>query len=385
MTYLTEIFKRFVDGKCTEEELSVLLRHFELTQYSEQLDELVEAELAKEVNAEDFPPDLDEIVANNRIALQHRNRSQQRKKTIVRSLKILLPIAGLAFFVSAIALYFHLKTPAATIVAETHDVLPGANRAFITLSDGKTIALSEQKQEVVMNSGTIEYSDGDEIAQTSDVQYAVLSTPRAGQYQLRLPDGTHVLLNAESSLRYPLHFTGNSRHVTLTGEAFFDVSPSIGSNGERVPFIVESAGQRVEVLGTRFNVNSYPGDETVQTALVEGSVRVYTDDLRQGQLLAPGELADVRNGTVAVRQADLESITAWTKGDFVFNQEDLHSVMKKIARWYDVDIIYPDTPPDIRFSGVIARTRNLSAVLKMMEMTGEVTFKIDGRRVIIMH
>ncbi len=384
MTYLNEIFRRFVDGKCTEEELSVLLRHFELTQYSEELDELVEAELAKEVDIQNLPPDLDEIVANNWTTLQNRNRLHQRKNTVVRSLKILLPIAGLVFLVSAIAIYFHLKTPPATTVAEIHDVLPGANRAFITLSDGQTIELSEQKDAVVISSGTIEYSDGNEIVQTSDIQHAVLTTPRAGQYQVRLPDGTLVLLNAESSLRYPLHFTGGTRHVELTGEAFFDVAQSVGENGERIPFIVESAGQRVEVLGTRFNVAGYPDDEAVQTALVEGAVRVHAHGLGQGHLLAPGELAYVRNGTVEVRQADLASITAWTNGDFVFNQEDLHSVMKKIARWYDVDIVYPDTQPDIRFSGAIARSRNLSAVLKMMEMTGEVTFEIEGRRVIIM-
>src|SRR5690606_8581565 len=137
--------------------------------------------------------------------------------------------------------------------------------------------------------------------------------------------------------------------------------------------------------GTRFNIQSYADESATYTTLAEGSVRVYASGAREGRILVPGELASVNDVHIDVQPADIESITAWTRGDFVFNQEDLNSVLKKIARWYDVEIIYPDTVPDIRFSGAIARSRNLSAVLQMMEMTGEVTFEIQGRRVVVMH
>lgn len=384
MTYLNDLFKRFIEGRCTEEELSVLLRHFELEQYSGQLDKLVAEELAKEVDEQGFSDELDEIVAHNRAALRERNKMRQRRKPVVRSLKVLLPIAGLVLFASAIALYVHLNPPNSAITAVKHDVPPGTNRAFITLSDGQNIELSEQKNKIVIGNHAIEYSDGGEIAQTGEVQYAVLTTPRAGQYQLRLPDGTQVWLNAESSLRYPLPFTGSIRKVELTGEAYFEVAKSVDAQGQRVPFIVKGANHSVEVHGTRFNVNGYPGDEVMQTALLEGSVRVSTERDPEGYVLQPGQLASVQNGTIEVGPADIDAITAWTKGDFVFNQEDLQSVMKKIARWYDVEVIYPATQPDIRFSGAISRSRNLSAVLKMMEMTGEVSFKIEGRRVVVM-
>lgn len=384
MSYLNEIFKRFVDGKCTTEELNVLLRHFELDQYSDELDTLVAQELEKEVEEQDFPIGLEEIVEHNRMALRSRNRKIQSEKTIIRSLKYLLPLAGMVLLVSTIVLYFHSPSPVVTEVVEQHDVSPGTNRAFITLADGRTIELNEQKNGVVINDGAIEYNDGNEIVQAGEVQYAVLTTPRAGHYRIQLPDGTHVSLNAESSLRYPLEFTGETRKVELTGEAYFEVAKSIDTKGELIPFVVESANQWIEVLGTRFNVSGYLDEEVMQTTLVEGSVRVFTESTIDGQLLLPGELASVRDGRIEVRPADIESITAWTNGDFIFNQEDLHSVMKKIARWYDVEIVYTHQLNDIQFSGAISRSRNLSAVLKMMEMTGEVMFKIEGGRVVVM-
>src|SRR5690606_28898330 len=129
---------------------------------------------------------------------------------------------------------------------------------------------------------------------------------------------------------------------------------------------------------------AYADNEFIQTTLVEGSVRVSSVGTQNGRLLKPGEQARVGNGTIDVRPADVESIIAWKNGDFVFDQEGLQSVMQKIARWYDVEVIYPPNKRDIKFSGVIARSRNLSEVLKMMELTGEVTFKIEGRRVFIM-
>lgn len=385
MTYLNELFKRYIAGRCTEEELSVLLRHFELEQYSEELDTLIAEELAKDADPQDVAPELDDIVANNREALRTRIREQQPEKPFLRTLRVALPWAGVALFVSAIAFYLNMRPMAPTSNPQTQDISAGTNRAVITLSDGNAIELSEDHQAVVIDKGAIAYKDGDKIAQADGIQYAVLTTPRAGQYQLELPDGTAVWLNAESSIRYPLSFDGDTRRVEMTGEAYFEVTHTVNEYGERVPFIVESAGQQVEVLGTRFNIQSYADEFATYTTLAEGSVRVYASGAREGRILVPGELASVNDGHIDVQPADIESITAWTRGDFVFNQEDLNSVLKKIARWYDVEIIYPDTVPDIRFSGAIARSRNLSAVLQMMEMTGEVTFEIQGRRVVVMH
>lgn len=384
MPYMHEIFKRFLAGKCTPDEFTILLRYFELDQYTDQLEELVKQELDKPEDELQVPAHIDEMVERNRIILLDRMAEQTRRNRRMRRLRVWLPIAGMICVVSAVALYLNSQQTEEVSLAQQHDVSPGTNRAVMTLADGKTIELSEQKDGVVVVNGSIEYSDGNEITQTGEVQYATLATPRAGQYQIVLPDGTKVSLNAESSLRYPTRFTGGVRKVELTGEAYFDVTQSTNTAGKRIPFIVESDRQTVEVLGTRFNVNGYPDDTVSQTTLVEGSVRVSAVNAIGGRLLKPGEQALVGNGKVEVQSVDVESVVAWKNGDFVFHQEDLPSVMKKIARWYDVEVIYPSTYRDVRFSGVISRSKNLSEVLKMMELTGEVTFKIAGRRVFIM-
>jgi len=384
MPYINEIFKRFLDGKCTPEELSILLRYFELDQYTDQLENLVEQELVKPEDEQYFPTHIDEMVEHNRVIFLDRilERAQYRRR--IRKLYVWLPVAGVICLVSAMVLYINTHRSEEIPVVQQHDVSPGTNRAVMTLADGKTIELSEQKEGVVVVNGAIEYSDGNEIVQTNDVQYAILATPRAGQYQVTLPDGTKVSLNAESSLRYPTTFAGNERRVELIGEAYFDVAKSRNSKGELIPFIVESDRQKIEVLGTRFNVNGYLDNEFIQTTLLEGSVRVSTANAQDERLLKPGEQAIVGKGKMDIQPVDVESIIAWKNGDFVFDQEDLQSVMKKIARWYDVEVIYPLSNGDIKFSGVISRSRNLSEVLKMMELTGEVTFKIEGRRVFIM-
>jgi len=385
MLYMNEIFKRFLEGKCTPDELSILLRYFELDQYSDQLERLVAQELDKREEEQHIPPYIDEMVAHNRAIFLDRMAERTRHRRRIRRLAVWLPIAGMICLVSATVLYLNRPHQSGQVsVAQQHDVSPGTNRAVMTLANGQTIELSEQVEGVVVENGAIKYSDGDEIVQTDAIQYAVLATPRAGQYQVRLPDGTKVSLNAESSLRYPTRFTGGVRKVELTGEAYFDVTQSTNTAGKRIPFIVESDRQTVEVLGTRFNVNGYPDDTVSQTTLVEGSVRVSAVNAIGGRLLKPGEQALVGNGKVEVQSVDVESVVAWKNGDFVFHQEDLPSVMKKIARWYDVEVIYPSTYRDVRFSGVISRSKNLSEVLKMMELTGEVTFKIAGRRVFIM-
>ena len=385
MPYMHEIFKRFLDGKCTPDEFAILLRYFELDQYTDQLEALVQQELDKPEDEQQLPADMDAMVDQNRIVFLDRIAAQARRNRRIRKLRVWLPIAGMICLVSAVGIYLNFQQMDEIPVAQRHDdVAPGTNRAVMTLADGKTIELSEQKDGVVVVNGTIEYSDGNEITQTEEVQYATLATPRGGQYQIVLPDGTKVWLNAESSLRYPTRFAGSERKVELTGEAYFEVSRSRNAKGELVPFVVENDRQKIEVLGTQFNVNGYPDNALVQTTLVEGAVRVSAVDVTGGRLLKPGEQAVVGNGKVAVQPVDVESVIAWKNGDFVFDQEDLPSVMKKIARWYDVEVSYPDNQQEVRFSGVISRSKNLSEVLKMMELTGEVTFEIEGRRVLIM-
>jgi len=273
------------------------------------------------------------------------------------------------------------------------DVKPGGNKAILTLSDGSRIILDSISNGEVVNNGGVSISktaDGElkyvisNIKSSSEkLAYNTIETPVGGQYQIVLPDGTKVWLNSASSIKYPVVFKGNKRKVELIGEAYFEVTHVLNSKKELIPFIVRNNLQQIEVLGTHFNVNGYLDDETIKTTLLEGSVRILPLGSQSGKFLKPGQQAVVQNGGINIQIADTESAIAWKNGDFIFNQEKLQSVMKKIARWYNVEVIYQGIQNEPKFSGVVARSRNLSDVLKMMELTGEVKFKIEGRKVFV--
>ncbi|MDR6781574.1 transmembrane sensor [Pedobacter africanus] len=270
-------------------------------------------------------------------------------------------------------------------------IVPGGNKAFLTLADGRKISLTDA------DSGEIAQQEGLSIHKTADGQlvYAVadqkkrdrkgmsafntIETPKGGQYQVNLPDGTKVWLNSSSSLRYPTKFENERRVVQLKGEGYFEVAK------RKVKFLVETGGQEVEVLGTHFNISSYADEKDIQTTLLEGSVRVNIADGAEkiSRLLKPGEQSLVTGSGIVVRDADMEAVMAWKNGDFVFKKEDLKSIMNKIARWYDVEVVYSENLDHLKFGGYVSRSKSISSVLKVMESTGKVKFSIAGKKVIV--
>ena len=282
--------------------------------------------------------------------------------------KIAAAAAVLILFSVGIYFYGHKET---TIAQQ--DVAPGSNKAMLTLTNGKTINLSNLKSGVVINAAALTYNDGTRIAEdskTSTPQQMILHTPKGGTYQVVLPDGTKVWLNAASSLKFPATFANlGERKVTLNGEAYFEVAANV-----KQPFRVVTASQLVEVLGTHFNVNAYEGETTPKTTLLQGSIRV-------GELLLkPGEQAA---GTVKVTDVNMDEIIGWKNGYFVFENEQLPSIMRKISRWYDVEIVFKGEMPADEFGGRVTRFANLSQVLKKLELTNKVHFKIEGKTVIV--
>jgi transmembrane sensor len=211
--------------------------------------------------------------------------------------------------------------------------------------------------------------------------YDTLTIPRGGQYPIRLADGTKVWLNSATSLRYPETFASNERKVELIyGEAYFDVA-----HNSSKPFRVILKGHTLEDIGTQFNVNAYDDEPTMRTTLVEGSIKVS----RSGKniLLKPGQQAIIKstNSSIIVQNADVDEAVAWKNGYFKFDGEDLRSVMRKVSRWYNVDVTYQGNFRDnISFLGEVSRSKNISAVLKIMEATGNVHFQITERRVVVM-
>ena len=207
--------------------------------------------------------------------------------------------------------------------------------------------------------------------------YNTVETPRGGQYQVTLADGSKVWLNAASSLKYPPVFNGASRQVELTGEAYFEIAKD-----KAHPFKVKTASQTVEVLGTSFDINNYPDEKNIATTLIEGSVKV-TGEARQ-VIIRPGEQAINNGEQIQVAQANIDNVTDWRNGDFYLNRVNFRVAMRKIARWYDIEVIYDASVPDnIESGGWISRNNPLSAVLKAMERTGQVHFKVEGKKVYV--
>ncbi|MDR6782654.1 FecR family protein [Pedobacter africanus] len=279
----------------------------------------------------------------------------------------------------------------------SNDIAPGTNKATLTLADGKVINLNDAKTGIKMDTD-LRYNDNTpvisneerKLVENTDKNEMKLSTPRGGTYQITLSDGTKVWLNAASSLTYTKALNkGGQRRVKLTGEAYFEVAKVFSpQRGGRAPFIVESKGQEVEVLGTHFNINSYADEEYVKTTLLEGSVKVsHRWPVKEGQtevVLKPNQqavLAD--NSKIQVNKVDAEASIAWKNGYFLFKGEHIEPIMRRLAYWYDIEVVYVGQKPKGQFRGVISRNNNLSEVLKMMELTGAVHFEIEGRKVYV--
>jgi transmembrane sensor len=267
-----------------------------------------------------------------------------------------------------------------------NDIAPGSNKAFLTLANGQRISLTDAAN------GAIATQSGVKIVKSADgsIDYQIqdqgelsggfntTETPKGGQYLVNLADGSKVWLNAASSLKYPASFTNQkTRTVELTGEGYFEIAK------DKVhPFIVKTAAQQVEVLGTHFNINAYNDEPFTKTTLLEGRVHVESlAQTKETEILNPGEQAVLVNDHLSVSDANVEEAVAWKDGYFRFNEESMSSIAKKLERWYNVEIELSDKLASKEFTGKIARSRNISRVLSMMEETNRVHFKIEGRRI----
>ena len=258
-------------------------------------------------------------------------------------------------------------------------------RVFLTMSDGRTINLDVVANGTLPGASSVTKQDSllvykVEGSSTSGVPagYNTLSTSQGGQYQVLLPDGSKVWLNAVSSLRFPTVFTGKEREVELTGEAYFEVSKN-----RKKPFRVNVGGIHISVLGTHFNVNAYADDHEIRTSLLEGRVKVVKD--QESDFLEPGQQAVVNNKSsgIRVRYSDMNEVMAWKHGLFEFKGADITSIMRQISRWYDVEIVYAGEVPVRRFEGKISKTAPLSDVLQILELS-DVKFAVEAKKIIVL-
>jgi len=307
-------------------------------------------------------------------------------------------VAAILIFFSAVGFYFLLnryhnvtdQTDLASV--KSSQILPGSAKATLTLANGKVILLDSAADGMLTKSGRTvvnkahneglvynTLADSHQTTVNTDTVYNILTTPRGGEYKVKLPDGTNVWLNSSSSLSYPVEFAGNERHVKLTGEAYFEVA----KNKDK-PFYVCVNNVCVKVLGTHFNISAYTDDTELTTTLLEGSVLI-TKNSKQ-RLLKPGQQAIVKNNAdlINISDASINQVMAWKNGYFVFNDDNINTIMKKLSRWYDVDVDYQGSFENQRFGGTFYRSKGITELLNNLEKIGKVHFKITGRRIIVM-
>lgn len=378
------LYRKFLRGECTPRELRLLLQQFDRDEIDPRLAEAVAEALAHADSADDTTRQRAQAIVAKSDGFIHDhillpNRTNQPAWRL-RPLSW-LPYAAAAVVICAIGIaYFGWLSPhsantdAPAIAAEV--VLPGKNRAIITLADGRSYDLADDRNGIIVDDGVIRYENGDAIVSSSALPSATIATPRGGQYKLILPDSTTVWLNADSRLTYPLAFTGSERSVTLEGEAYFSVA-----HNSRQPFVVNHDGLQVRVLGTEFNLRGYAA-EPLQTTLVSGSVDVRIDDQQQPVRLRPGNQFSLQDGQYTVTNVNTLSYTGWKDGIFYFHHLQLDDVLRQLERWYDVSI--PDTGiPGINVYGEIDRDTPLREVLDMLELITPLRFELNERRIMI--
>ncbi len=318
------------------------------------------------------------------LILINENHKKKQRKNLAMAMAAVVAVALL----SVGWLLFRPQSDAG--VTESIQIVAGSNKAVLTLDNGREIDLNEAKSGVLFSESGVEVvksADGKlgykiNGAQTaSKVLYHSITTPKGGQYELALADGTKVWLNAGSTIKYPASFASlKSRWVSLVGEAYFEVAKD-----KLHPFLVSTKGQQIAVLGTHFNVSAYADEPNIKTMLLEGSVRIDpTNELLNSTLLKPNQQATLTGNRISVKDVDAEEAIDWKNGEFIFRKQPLEQVMRRIARWYNVEVVYEDeqlgkTP----IGGFLSKSEQFTEVLKMLELTAKVQFKVQGRTVTV--
>jgi transmembrane sensor len=355
--YYPQLVKRYLDGSATDVELEVFAH---LVKDGKLDDHLIQT-LNKEAG-------LDELHA----------RTESIKSRKVHLLPVWFKYAAAVLLISILAIYanhqfVYIKQQVA-VVPMKNDALPGGNKAVLTLANGQKLILSNSANGALTKQGStrvrkvadglLVYQPTKEHVTVEPVTYNTISTPRGGQYQVMLPDGSNVWLNSVSTITFPTAFTGNARNVTITGEVYFEVA----KNKAR-PFLVHAPGQTVQVLGTHFNINAYADENAVKTTLLEGGIKISTP--YGEKIITPGQQALVNRSYITILDdGDTEAAVAWKNGNFIFDNTSLPALMRQLSRWYDVDVIYGGRVADHEFVGQIKRSVKLSGVLQILTASG---------------
>ncbi|MDB5275020.1 MAG: anti-FecI sigma factor, FecR [Chitinophagaceae bacterium] len=326
------------------------------------------------------------------LARIHSKAGITQPETRVSRLWVKITVAASVLLMLSVGAYIvlHQKIAKQQTAQNIQDIGPGGNKAILTLANGEKVQLTGAKNGLVAqqggvaiakkSDGLLSYSNNQADPSEEKAQlFNTIQTPRGGKYKLVMADGTIAILDAASSIRYPVAFNGKERSVEITGQVYFEVI----HNADQ-PFKVSVKGQIIEDLGTKFNINAYDDEPVIKTTLLEGSIALTRSN--HTTILRPGQQAvnTIKEADTKVVVADIEEVVAWKNDYFVFNNEAIESVMRKISRWYDVDIQYKDGQKiKETYLGGLTRYSNVSQVLKMLEITGDVKFEIKGKTIVV--
>lgn len=389
--YHDQLYHKFLNNTCNEEELLAL---FELFGTADEhiIRDLITAQL---VATEAALPATKKEEERLRIVHQQIKARIFHSRGGIRKLIYKLSAAAAILIAIMVGILYSwpseknrfTKNPPATVA-----VTPGQFQATLTLANGRKVILNRSMTATLGQLGqtTVNVSPANGVSYNGPLNgeaaadaVNTLTTGRGEQspYPLSLSDGTKVWLNAASSISFPTQFTGNERVVSVKGEVYFEVA-----HNKNKPFRVISGVQQVEVLGTHFNIKAYDDENTIHTTLLEGSVKVSALSSAASGVLIPGQQSKLarNSGNLAIAKVDIEEVIAWKNGFFMFNDQQISSIMKSVSRWYDVDVVYQNfSNNEERFGGTFSRSSNLSEILGSLQRLGHVHFKIDNRKIIV--
>ncbi|MEJ0102820.1 MAG: FecR domain-containing protein [Bacteroidota bacterium] len=380
--FIQSLVQKYLDGTATGKERKIVDEWYESFSASENEFASIEAE----------------VLVSHRVKKRLDKFIQKNRRVVFFKKNIFLRAAAIFFLICLSgAIYYYVSHPgsknmrqeAAVSDTMTHDIAAGGKKAILTLGDGTSITLDSTStgslglqgntKVIKLRGGQLQYKEGNnDIQPAKGIVYNRISTPRGGIFKVELADGTNVWLNSSSSIRFPTDFSDTIREVEITGEAYFEVA-----HDPEQPFRVKVKDTYINVLGTHFDVMAYDNEESINTTLLEGSLKV--DNEKSSKLLVPGEkaIAGASGSIKVIREDDPEEAIAWKNGKFLFNSADMHSIMRQVERWYDADVSF-EREADLHFTGQVSRGANVSELLRKLELTNEVHFRIEKKKITVL-
>jgi transmembrane sensor len=390
---LGDLFNRLLEGELSPNDTDEIIAWLGKEDLDPQMAEQIMQQLKQSVAAEEIDPKIIQALETRLPEILAQPKTTPARLRILQRGWFKYSAAAVIILLLGTAAYLLIKPRQVKdiAIANPHpvkkEITPGKTGAILTLDDGSSVVLdslgnglvaTQNGSKIMLRNGQLLYNTGGSSA--AGISYNTMTTPKGRQFQLVLPDGSKVWLNAESSIRYPVAFTGNERKVEITGEAYFEVEKN-----PAMPFRVKMHNEtEIEVLGTHFNINSYADEASINTTLLEGSVKVFSGN--EKVILKPGQQAQVETQQNApikiVKEVNLDKVMAWKNGVFDFQDATLQEVMRQLARWYDIEVVYEKGVPSLEFMGTMGRDLSLPDVLKGLKLS-EVHCRIEGRKLIV--